>query len=458
LKGQALKTDLYQLTMAGAYFARGFRDVRVTCEAFLRRLPARRSFLVMAGVPRLLEYLADLAFTDDDIAFLGTLAPLRPAMTPAFVDYLRGFRFTGDVWAAPEGAVVFADEPIVRVTAPIIEAQIVETYLLSVLNHAVKVASKAARVVLAARGRGVIEFGTRRTHDEAAVDAARAAYVAGCIGTANVEAARRHGVPVFGTSAHMFIMAHARPGVPNDETERAAFSDWAATYPDKQTYLVDTYDTLHGVDDAIAAVGPRLGGIRLDSGDIGALARAARARLDAAGLTSAKITASSGLEEHEVSRLVLGGSPIDSFGVGENLTEPVDAPITGIIYKVVRNETFEVDVAKKAAGGKATRPGVKQVYRRDTPDPHDLVALASETGLGGAPLLVPVLEAGRALPLASLADARARCKAELARLPKRLTDIPADPDAPAPEPYRVEATPALEAAVRRALGSGSPSA
>ena len=449
MKGQVLKTDLYQLTMAGAYFARGFRDVRVTCEAFLRHLPTRRSFLVMAGVPRLVDYLADLAFTDDDIDFLHTLPALTPALTPEFVEYLKGFRFTGDVWAAPEGAVIFADEPIVRVTAPIIEAQIVETYILSILNHAVKVASKAARVVLAARGRGVIEFGTRRTHDEAAVDAARAAYVAGCIGTANVEAARRHGVPVSGTSAHMFIMAHAKKGVPPEVTERAAFADWAETYPDGQTYLVDTYDTLRGVDGAIAAAGPRLGAIRLDSGDIDALARAARAKLDAAGLTGAKITASSGLEEHEVSRLVLGGAPIDSFGVGENITEPVDAPITGIIYKVVRNETYGVDVAKISSGTKATRPGVKQVYRRDRPEPHDLVALASETGVEGTPLLGPVIDAGRPLPLPSIAAARARCRADLARLPGRFTEIPPDPETPEPEPYPVRISPALEAAAHR---------
>src|SRR5262249_7921047 len=164
--GQALKTDLYQLTMAAAYFHRGFRDVRVTCEAFLRRLPPRRAFLVMAGTARLARYLAELAFTDEDIAYLETVPALRGALSPAFVDYLRRFRFTGDAWAAPAGPAIFADEPIVRVTAPIIEAQIVETYLLSILNHSVKVASKAARVVLAAAGAGIVEFGGRRTHDE----------------------------------------------------------------------------------------------------------------------------------------------------------------------------------------------------------------------------------------------------------------------------------------------------
>jgi nicotinate phosphoribosyltransferase len=451
--GQALKTDLYQLTMAGAYFHGGFGDRRVTCEAFLRRLPPRRGFLVMAGVPRLVDYLADLAFSEEDIAFLRTVPALAPAMTPAFQDYLRGFHFTGDVWAAPEGAVVFADEPIVRVTAPLIEAQVVETYLLSVLNHAVKVASMAARVVLAARGRAVIEFGSRRTHDEAAVDAARAAYVAGCAASANVEAARRHGVPCVGTAGHMFIMAHARPGVPSAVTEREAFAGWAATYPEGQTYLVDTYDSLLGVDDAIAAAGVRLGGVRLDSGDLDALARAARARLDAAGLTAARIVASSGLDEHEVARLALAGAPIDSFGVGENITEPVDAPITGIIYKLVHNHTAGVDVAKRSSGGKATRPGVKQVYRLDAPDAHDLVALADEPApAAGRPgLLEPAMRAGRPLPMPDVAAARARCAAELLRLPERLRAIGPDRGAPEPEPYRVVISPALEEATRRAL-------
>src|SRR5262249_23548721 len=210
--------------------------------------------------------------------------------------------------------------------------------------------------------------------------------------------------------------------------------------------LVDTYDTLRGVDDAIAAAGPRLGAIRLDSGDIDALARAARAKLDAAGLTAAKITVSSGLEEHAVSRLAVDGAPIDSFGVGENITEPVDAPITGIIYKVVRNESYGVDVAKISSGTKATRAGVKQVYRRDRPEPHDLVALAAETGVEGTPLLVPVIDAGRPLALPSIAAARARCRAELARLPRRFTEIPPAPETPEPGPDPVPIPPAPAAA------------
>jgi nicotinate phosphoribosyltransferase len=449
---QILKTDLYQLTMAAAYFHRGLTDVRVTCEAFLRRLPPRRGFLVMAGVPRILDYLAGLAFAEDDIAFLRSLPALAPALTPAFVDYLRGFRFTGDVWCAPEGAVVFADEPIVRVTAPIIEAQIIETYLLSVLNHGVKVASKAARVVRAAAGAPVVEFGGRRTHDEAAVDAARAAYVAGCAGTANVEAARRHGVPVYGTAAHMFIMAHARPGMSSSDSERAAFASYVATFPEHPTLLVDTYDTLRGVDNAIAVAGERLGSVRLDSGDLAELARAARLRLDAAGLPHVKIMASSGLDEHEIARLVAERAPIDSYGVGENITEPVDAPITGVIYKLVRNHTTGVNVAKRSVGGKATRPGVKQAYRSGG---RDVVALADEPPhpTWGRPLLEPVMAAGGPLALPGLAAARARCLADIAELPERLVTIPADAALSDPEPYPVVPSPGLEAATAAAYRS-----
>ncbi len=443
---QALKTDLYQLTMAASYFGNGMTDLRVTCEAFLRRMPPRRAFLVMAGVPRLARYLEELRFSGEDLDFLRTLPALRAGMTPAFCEYLRGFRFTGEVWAAPEGAVIFADEPLVRVTAPLIEAQLLETYLLSVLNHAVKVASKAARVVLAAAGAPVVEFGSRRTHDESAVDAARAAYVAGCAGSANVEAARRHGVPVFGTAAHMFIMAHARPGVPAGETERAAFASYLRTFPDRPTLLVDTYDTLEGVDNAIAVAGERLGGVRLDSGDLAELARGTRARFDAAGLHEATVMASSGLDEHEIAALVASGAPVSSYGVGENITEPVDAPITGIVYKMVHNHDAGLGVAKRSSGGKATRPGIKQVWRLAD---HDLVALATEPAPEGGRAILEPLVAG---VLRSLDDARARCAREIAALPERLRVIPADPGAPDPEPYPVRVSPALEAETTRALG------
>ncbi len=443
----ATQTDLYQLTMAAAYFHCGFADTRVTCEAFLRRLPPRRGFLVMAGTARLVEYLANLAFTEDEIAYLASVPALRSAMTPGFVDYLRRFRFRGDVWAAPEGAVIFANEPIVRVTGPVIEAQIVETTLLSILNHSVKVASKAARVVLAAGAAGVIEFGGRRTHEDAAVDAARAAWVAGCAGTSNVAAGMRFGIPIAGTSAHMFIMVHCRPGLSHDQAERAAFHSFLDVFPDRPTLLVDTWDTSRGLDNAIAVAGAHLGGVRLDSGDILELARLARAKLDAAGLTGAKVMASSGLDEHVIAGLVAAGAPIDLYGVGENITEPVDAPITGVIYKLVENHTTGVGVAKRSSGGKSTRPGVKQAWRQAD---RDVVGLDAED-CAGRPLLARVMDGGRAHELPDATAARAHCLGELATLPERLRRIPVDPAAADPAPWPVVFTPSLEEATAEAL-------
>ena len=219
----SLRTDLYQLTMAAGYFHRGLTSGVATCEMFVRRLPRRRRYLLAMGLERVLRYLEELRFSDEQIAYLGTVPALRDAMTPAFADHLRHFRFTGDVWAAPEGTLVFANEPLVRVRAPLVEAQIVETFLLSAINHATLIASKAARVVLAAGSAEVIEFGSRRTHPDAAVDAARAAYAAGFVGTSNVEAGMLHGVPVMGTAAHMWTMAHP--------SEEAAFTAYTEVFP-----------------------------------------------------------------------------------------------------------------------------------------------------------------------------------------------------------------------------------
>ncbi|MCC6997812.1 MAG: nicotinate phosphoribosyltransferase [Deltaproteobacteria bacterium] len=456
---RALKTDLYQLTMAAAYFHRGFEPTRVTCEAFMRRLPPRRRFVMMAGLQRISTYLRDLRFTQDEIAYLREVPMLRAAMTPAFCDYLARFRFTGELWAQPEGTISFAREPLLRITAPIIEAQLAETFVLSVLNHGVKVASKAARVVLAAgrSGAKVVEFGGRRTHDEAAVDAARAAVVAGCAATSNVEAGMRHGLPLTGTMAHMWVMAHALPGVADQDSERSAFAHWVETFPDAASLLVDTYDTLRGVEMAIAAAGDKLRSVRLDSGDLEALSRGARKLLDAAGLKATTIVASSGLDEHAVARLCESGAPIDAYGVGENIVEPVDAPITGIVYKLVENHTAGRSVAKKSSGGKATMPGVKQV-RRTVVDGRmvgDEIGLASE-GPGG--LLVQVMADGAVLPEAAatwqLEVARARAAAELAALPDDLRMIPGDPAREGQDGYPVEVSPLLEGLSQR-LWSGA---
>ncbi|MGW8177889.1 MAG: nicotinate phosphoribosyltransferase, partial [bacterium] len=258
-----LKTDLYQLTMLAAQYKKGLHNKVVSCEAFARKMPKTRKFFVMAGTEEIRKYLLDMRFNEDDISYLKSLDALRPVFsTSNFEDYLRDFSFTGDFWALAEGEVAFAGEPLIRVTAPLPQAHMAETFALSVLNHDVKIASKAARILLAARGKPVLEFGTRRTHHEAAHNVARCAYLAGFTATSNVEAGRRYGIPVAGTMAHMWVMIH--------DSEEQAFKNFQDVYRDP-VLLVDTYDTLNGVREAAKI--PRLKGIRLDSGDLDTLSR-----------------------------------------------------------------------------------------------------------------------------------------------------------------------------------------
>lgn len=276
----ALRTDLYQLTMAAGYFHHGMHERHATCEMFVRRLPKRRRYLVAMGIERLLDYLENLRFTEDEIQYLRCLPALRDAMTDEFCAYLRNLRFRGDVWAVPEGTVVFANEPLVRISASIVEAQLVETYLLSAINHATMIASKASRVVHAAGEAGVMEFGTRRTHPDAAVTAARCAYATGFVGTSNVHAGMLYGIPVMGTAAHMWTMAHP--------SEEEAFANYVTTFPNAAILLIDTYDTLRGAERAAKIARDKLKGVRLDSGDLLALSKAVREILNANGCSSAK--------------------------------------------------------------------------------------------------------------------------------------------------------------------------
>lgn len=452
----ALRTDLYQLTMAAGYFNRGMASAKATCEMFVRRLPRRRRFLLSMGLDRTLRYLEGLSFTEDEIGYLSTVPALRDAMTPAFCDYLRGFRFTGDVWAVPEGTVMFAGEPFLRVRAPIIEAQIVETFLLSAINHGTMVASKAARVMIAAGDAQVIEFGTRRTHPEAAIDAARAAYAAGFVGTSNVEAGLRFGVPVMGTAAHMWTMAHP--------TEEAAFEGYVATFPSYSILLIDTYDTLRGAERAARVAREKLRGVRLDSGDLLALSRGVRKILDEHGCPSAKIVASGDLNEHRIAELRAAGAPIDMYGVGTDLVTSIDAPSLGGVYKLVELERDgEIMPIAKFSEGKATLPGPHQLFRvRDAAGrlARDVITLADEqveagAGEAAAPLLAPVMKAGkRAAPAEPLADIRSRAKAEIASLPPELLDI-AEPT-PMWTPFAPEKSARLAAlveAVRARVGA-----
>lgn len=345
-----LKTDLYQLTMTAGYVHAGLADKVVTCEAFARKLPPTRRFMVMAGTEEIRSILLDLRFDDDDIKFLSGIPALKSVMTPEFRDWLANFQFTGDMWAMAEGEIVFPGEPLVRVTAKLPEAQLAETIILSILNHDMSIASKAARVVLAARGRPVLEFGTRRNHHESAVSAARAAYLAGFAGTSNMEASRRFGIPVAGTVAHMWVMVH--------ESETESFSNFARIY-DEPTLLIDTYDVLEGARKAADI--PKAKAVRIDSGDLRHDSMFVRHILNEHGRSDMRIVASSDLDEYAIDDLLSAGAPIDAFGVGTRLVAPSDPPTLGIVYKVVFDEDESRPLIKRA-GSKTTWPGRKQVF------------------------------------------------------------------------------------------------
>jgi nicotinate phosphoribosyltransferase len=376
-----LLTDLYELTMAAGYHAAGKQRERATFELAVRRLPRDREFVIAAGLEQALDYLANLRFTTEEIDYLRGL-PQFQRVQPEFFEILEGFRFAGDVWAVPEGIAVNAGEPIMLVQGSLIEAQIPETYLLSTVTFQTLIATKAARLVDAAGGRPVIEFGTRRAHTpEAGVLGARAAYIGGCAGTSNTEAGFRFGIPVMGTAAHSWVLSFA--------CEQEAFRQLQELLGPYTVHLVDTYDTLEGTRRA-AALGEPLWGIRLDSGDLDALSRQAREILDAAGLKEAKIMASGDLDEHRIRALVNAGAPIDSFGVGTELAVSADAPAMGSVYKLV---DLNGRPAAKHSEGKHTLPGVKQIFR--FPD-RDVVGLAAEPCPNGAePLLQLVMKGGR---------------------------------------------------------------
>lgn len=428
-----LATDLYQLTMAAAYHANG-RDERASFELFARKLPEGRSYLLVAGLEQALDYLQRLSFSADETEYLRGL-PAFDYVSPEFFDYLREFRFTGDVWAMPEGTVAFAGEPLLRVSGPLIEAQIVETYLLSTINFQTLIATKAARIVDAAQGRGIVEFGTRRAHGfGAGVYAARAAYIGGCVGTSNVETGRMFGLPVYGTAAHSFTMAFDR--------ESDAFRAYFKVFPESATLLLDTYDTINAARLA-TEFGPKLRGVRLDSGDLVELSKQVRAILDEAGMRRTKIFASGDLNEFKIAELIAAGAPIDLFGVGTDLSTSRDAPALGGVYKLVEIE-FDGRVAPKMklSRDKTTYPYRKQVWRETASDGSfvgDVIARADETDLPGAPLLVPVMSGGQiAATLSDLREAQERARRQLASLPdphKRLIEA---------QPYPVRYSDRLE--------------
>lgn len=429
----ALLTDLYELTMAAAYFENQVR-ADASFELFVRGLPRERGYLLAAGLEQALAFLENLRFEPAEVDFLRAHPAFRH-VSDAFFDTLKSLRFTGEVWAVPEGTPVFADEPLLRVTAPIIEAQIVETFLLTTLTFQTLIATKAARVVEAAGGRGVVEFGTRRAHgSEAGVLAARAAYIGGCIGTSNVEAGYRFGIPTYGTVAHSFVMAYG------DEQE--SFQAFQRVFPEHSVLLVDTYDTLAAIE-KIIRMGLRPRGVRLDSGDLGELSKEVRRRLDRAGLTDTKIFASGDLNEYAITELLARGAPIDFFGVGTELATSKDAPALGGVYKLVTVQAGpEPQARAKLSEHKATYPGTKQVFRfREAQGhyDHDLVARADERPPNGEPLLEPVMRGGRRLEAPpALEELQGRAQERLARLPERYRRF-RDPAA-----YPVRTSPALE--------------
>ena len=412
-----LLTDLYQLNMIAAYLEHGLTGTAVF-ELFVRKLPSRRSFLMAAGLEQALQFLETVSFTPRDLDEIRGLGQF----SESFLAYLRSFRFSGDVDAMREGTVFFPDEPILRVTAPLPEAQFVETRLVNLLHFQTVVASKAARMVLAAPGKPLIDYGFRRAHgDEAGLLAARASYIAGFSGTATVAAGIEFGIPVYGTMAHSFIQAH--------DNETRAFEHFAHSHPRGLVLLIDTYDTERAAG-RVVALAPRLAaqgitiaGVRIDSGDLGEHARRVRRILDDGGLPAVKIVASGGLDEDALLALSRAGAPIDSYGVGTSLTTASDAPALDCAYKL---QEYAGTARRKRSEGKATWPGRKQVWRRYDEGGRlgrDLVSLAKDRQEGEA-LLCPAMRGGQCLSdNPDLAAARNHAKDQLARLPEPLARL-----------------------------------
>src|SRR5215470_12591703 len=412
-----LLTDLYQLNMLQAYLDNGVTGTAVF-EFFVRDVPPERNFLIAAGVEPALDYLENLRFSAEDLAWLkGT-----GRFSSALIDYLGTFRFTGTVNAMPEGTVFFANEPVVQVTAPLPMAQLVESRLINLLQFQTMIASKAARMLLAAPGKLLVDFGLRRAHGaEAGVMAARASYLAGFAGTATVVAGKLYGLPLYGTMAHSFIEAW--------DDEEAAFEAFARARPDNLVFLIDTYDTLAAARKVVAlatrlrATGITIRAVRLDSGDLVELSKGVRQILDAGGLNDVTIFASGGLDEHEMARLLADGAPIAGFGVGTSLTTSSDRPALDCAYKL---QEYAGVARRKYSSGKATWPGRKQVWRRFGADGRmasDTISLTGDSQ-EGEPLLVPAMRDGRRIgPARTLAQGRERVARELERLPEGLRGL-----------------------------------
>ena len=414
IRSSVLLTDFYQLTMLQGYLERGMEDIAVF-ECFVRTMPPQRGFFMAAGLAQLLEFLENVRFTPDELEWVANSG----RFSRSFVDYLEGFRFAGDLHAMPEGTVFFVNEPMVRVTAPLPQAQLIETRLINLLHYQTLIASKAARCVLAAAGKPVIDFGLRRSHGaEAGLLAARASYLAGFAGSATVMAEPFFEVPVFGTMGHSFVQAH--------QSERHAFEHFAGIQPDNVVLLLDTYDTQKGAQTVVGLApclrekGITIKGVRLDSGDLVQQARQVRRILDDGGLGDVQITASGNLDEDAIQHLVAAQAPVDLFAVGTRLATSADAPYLDCVYKL---QEYSGRPSRKKSEGKETWPGAKQVYRhydqRRRID-HDVVTTAADTQ-EGKPLIRSVMESGkRSETSPSLNQIREHATAELATLPDEM--------------------------------------
>lgn len=418
----ALLLDLYELTMAQSYLSYK-RNAFATFDLFVRELPRNRAYLVACGLEDVLNYIRDLRFSREDLEYLKR----QKIFSADFLNYLMRFRFRGDIWAMPEGTVFFANEPIIRVTASIIEAQLIESFLLNTINLQTMIASKASRVVLSAKGRGVYDFSLRRTHgSDAGIKVARASFLAGCSGTSCVLAGKLYKIPITGTMAHSYVMSFKH--------ELDSFLAYSNTFPVRTTLLVDTYDTKKGIENAIRtglylkAQKHRLQGIRLDSGDIAALSKLARKMLDKAALNYVKIFASGNLDEFRLKELLAKGAQVDNFGVGTNMGTSIDAPALDVIYKIseVTDENGNFLPTMKLSKAKVTYPGRKQVFRiRDKKSRFikDILGLEKEK-IRAEPLLIKVVQKGRIIyRLPSLDKLRISVKNNLAKFPEAMRDV-----------------------------------
>lgn len=416
-ENMSLFTDFYELTMCASYFDNGHFEP-ATFDLFIRRLPENRSYFLFAGLEQALQYLQSIQFTKTHLDYLK-----KQGFNQQFLDYLRDFKFTGEVWAIPEGTVMFPNEPLIRVTAPIIEAQLVETFLLNTINLQTMIATKASRVVHAAKGKSVIEFGLRREHGiDAGMKVARSSYIAGCNGTSNVLAGQVYGIPVFGTMAHSFVMSYLK--------EIDAFRAFAKTFPNKSILLIDTYDDIAGAKKATIVAkelknkGVKLGGVRLDSGDLAETSKKIRKMLDDQGLDFAKIFASGDLDEFKIENLLNNGAKIDSFGVGTKMGTSADRPYLDVIYKLCETmgDMGDFSPIMKLSKDKITLPGRKQVYRFMDADGNfekDVIALDDEKVKGNS-LLTKVMDKGKLIyNLPKIEKIRGVALENLSKLPEK---------------------------------------